>query len=662
MENSINRISSFETSSSGREIFSHHGVILIPSPANRDESSQSGLSVSSHNSREEDVQYGGILSIVSYNIGKYIEWKPSEESVVTECMEPEWAMVNTTTCRGRTLSESTDNSLTRIHTVRIPIEDLKSLMIYDRKTKLALFHKDKKEHKFFFEFQNADCFLSALRSVVKLKRSQEDKHVYFIIDDTNALIDPFSELNLFHENHRDTVWRYLNNFKKSPYETTLSTFSKFTEYLLYRSPEWRPIEEDVVHMFNRGPASIMPNTASSQDGEDGYHVVMEKTRPRASQLPPRVITPRGPPLTLSQWTNALDADGRVANEESVKKIIFEGGIIPSIRYEVWKFLLGYYPWKSTSTERHELRKNKVEEYFKMKLQWKSMSPEQEAKFADFRDRKNLIEKDVNRTDRTLPYFSGERNPHLTLLYDILMTYVMYNFDLGYVQGMSDLLSPILILMSNEVDAFWCFVGFMDKVYRNFDVDQSGMKKQLSQLHTLLTAVEPELAAYLDEHDSGNMFFCFRWLLVWFKREFVHNDIMTLWELLWTGLPCANFHLLICVAILDNEKKVLMESGSGFTEILKHINDLSLKISLDDVIMKATAIYNQLKTSTNLTTSTKRVIGLVVNENGAHSTSSDEDSVDDQERDITMPDNSATFSTSFDNDLDRNCEKGIMFHM
>lgn len=49
------------------------------------------------------------------------------------------------------------------------------------------------------------------------------------------------------------------------------------------------------------------------------------------------------------------------------------------------------------------------------------------------------------------------------LYDILMTYIMYNFDLGYVQGMSDLLSPILFLMDNEVDAFWCFVGFMDKV-------------------------------------------------------------------------------------------------------------------------------------------------------------------------------------------------------
>lgn len=70
---------------------------------------------------------------------------------------------------------------------------------------------------------------------------------------------------------------------------------------------------------------------------------------------------------------------------------------------------------------------------------------------------------MNRTDRTHPYYSGDNNPHLAQLYDILMTYVMYNFDLGYVQGMSDLLSPILCLMESEVDAFWCFVGFMDKV-------------------------------------------------------------------------------------------------------------------------------------------------------------------------------------------------------
>ena len=34
---------------------------------------------------------------------------------------------------------------------------------------------------------------------------------------------------------------------------------------------------------------------------------------------------------------------------------------------------------------------------------------------------------------------------------------------GYVQGMSDLLAPLLVVMENEVDTFWCFVGFMETV-------------------------------------------------------------------------------------------------------------------------------------------------------------------------------------------------------
>ena len=73
------------------------------------------------------------------------------------------------------------------------------------------------------------------------------------------------------------------------------------------------------------------------------------------------------------------------------------------------------------------------------------------------------DKDVLRTDRTNPYFEGDNNKNLEIMHDILMTYNMYNFDLGYVQGMSDLLAPLMVIFDNEVDAFWAFVGFMNKV-------------------------------------------------------------------------------------------------------------------------------------------------------------------------------------------------------
>ena len=46
-------------------------------------------------------------------------------------------------------------------------------------------------------------------------------------------------------------------------------------------------------------------------------------------------------------------------------------------------------------------------------------------------------------------------------------YTLRCFLAGYVQGMSDLLAPLLAVMENEVDTFWCFVGFMDTVVSRY---------------------------------------------------------------------------------------------------------------------------------------------------------------------------------------------------
>ena len=45
--------------------------------------------------------------------------------------------------------------------------------------------------------------------------------------------------------------------------------------------------------------------------------------------------------------------------------------------------------------------------------------------------------------------------------NILLNYATYNSEVGYNQGMSDLLAPVLAIVQDEVDAFWCFVGLME---------------------------------------------------------------------------------------------------------------------------------------------------------------------------------------------------------
>ena len=157
---------------------------------------------------------------------------------------------------------------------------------------------------------------------------------------------------------------------------------------------------------------------------------------------------------------SFDSNGRLIDVSRMKERIFRGGLESNaLRREVWKFLLNYFPWSSTHDERLDLAKQRELEYFAMKLQWRSMNEQQRQKNSLFRDRESLIgkifssstlthrlekmsdvmlysfspslsEKDVTRTDRTHEYFQGDNNVHLEVLHDVLMTYNMFNFDLG----------------------------------------------------------------------------------------------------------------------------------------------------------------------------------------------------------------------------------------
>ncbi|KAH0628898.1 hypothetical protein JD844_010525 [Phrynosoma platyrhinos] len=244
------------------------------------------------------------------------------------------------------------------------------------------------------------------------------------------------------------------------------------------------------------------------------------------------VKPFKPPLSDSEFHTFLNHEGQLTRPAELRLRIFHGGVEPSLRKVVWRYLLNVYPDGLTGQERMDYMKRKTREYEQLKGEWEARASPEDLDFI----RSNVL-KDVLRTDRTHPYYAGsDDNPHLTSLHDLLTTYAVTHPQISYCQGMSDIASPILAVMDNEAHAFICFCGIMKRLEGNFQVDGEVMSVKFSHLKLLLRHSDPEFYSYLLSRGADDLFFCYRWLLLELKREFAFEDALRMLEVTWSSFP------------------------------------------------------------------------------------------------------------------------------
>ena len=129
----------------------------------------------------------------------------------------------------------------------------------------------------------------------------------------------------------------------------------------------------------------------------------------------------------------------------------------------------------------------------MQAKFSAMRLEIDQKLAG--DSIKTIEKDVPRTDR-----KGDWN--IEWLHDILVTYAVFHPEVGYAQGMNDVLSMILAVMDHEADAYWCFTNYLATIQADFMA--KGMMDKLEALRDLLKFMDPEVYSHFEAIDAGDM--------------------------------------------------------------------------------------------------------------------------------------------------------------
>ncbi|KAG9019564.1 GTPase activating protein [Tulasnella sp. 427] len=371
--------------------------------------------------------------------------------------------------------------------------------------------------------------------------------------------------------------------------------------------KWARIVAEEGERSRQREAHTLPGTTGDEETSDlgVFELLAESSN---LQTPKPTRDPRHP-IDKVTWESWFDPSGKPTLEWlDFKKEVFRRGLAIDTKRKAWPFLLGVVPWSSNTAERDALWEDKRKTYETLKAQWKGV--DEVFNSPEMIEERHRIDVDCRRTDRTHPLFSlaetssgssiavsedvgahTQANKHVDTLSVILLTYHMFEKELGYVQGMSDLLSPLYVVCGgDEVESFWCFVAFMQRMKSNFLRDQSGMRRQLSTLQNLLSVMDPELYRHFEKAGALNLFFCYRWILILFKREFPFEDVVNFWECIWTDYYSTQFHLFVALAVLESHRDVILRYLVEFDEVLKYCNDLSMTIELDSTLAQAEVLF------------------------------------------------------------------------
>ncbi|EFI28384.1 GTPase-activating protein gyp7 [Coprinopsis cinerea okayama7 len=387
---------------------------------------------------------------------------------------------------------------------------------------------------------------------------------------------------------------------------------------------WARIVAEEGERARRLEAQALPSSSSLAE-ESSSLGVFELLHSTSNLPPPKTLRDPSHPVDEHTWESWFDGEGRPKiREEEMRREVFRRGISSkgTLRQKIWPFLLGVHEWDTTAAQREAAWKSKREIYQKTRDEWCGVPEVFDRQ--DVIEERHRIDVDCRRTDRNQPLFSapaeipttdlddekginrrystispnmndiGAQSPsneHVDRMAGILLTYNFYEKSFGYVQGMSDLCAPLYVVMAgDEAMTFWCFVHYMTRMKKNFLRDQSGMKQQLSTLQQLIGVMDPELFRHLEKTDGMNLFFCFRWVLIAFKREFPFDDVLRLWEVLWTDYYSTSFVLFVALAVLESHRDMILRYLVEFDEILKYCNELSMTIELDTTLAQAEVLF------------------------------------------------------------------------
>ena len=321
------------------------------------------------------------------------------------------------------------------------------------------------------------------------------------------------------------------------------------------------------------------------------------------------------PVTWEEFEALKGENGAIADFDGVRKRILENGLMDDkARFAVWPYLFGYYSAEMTLEEKQRNEKQKLLFYDHVRKQRSLHISIQDQHDVDYR----VIDNDMKRTAKE-GLFTENWSPAHQLASDVLVSYKIYDGDVGYVQGMNDLCTSLVNVFIDECteskaimkdgtvvslhDAeafiFWNFVGLMT-ITREKDLlsDMSANQQHIAdRVLEILGDGNAFLSNWFAIHQLESLRFMQSSLLLLFKRDFEIPTLLPMWDRVFSAeyphvfIQCLaasclfKIFPLICTANFCTVEDILTVYGGAFCEI-----------DTSDIIALAQHFYTKIRAS------------------------------------------------------------------
>uniref|UniRef100_A0A8C1ZKI1 Small G protein signaling modulator 1a n=1 Tax=Cyprinus carpio TaxID=7962 RepID=A0A8C1ZKI1_CYPCA len=196
-----------------------------------------------------------------------------------------------------------------------------------------------------------------------------------------------------------------------------------------------------------------------------------------------------------------------------------------------------------------------------------------------------IDKDVQRCDRNYWYFTPA---NLEKLRNIMCSYIWQHLEIGYVQGMCDLLAPLLVILDDEAMAFSCFTELMKRMNQNFP-HGGAMDTHFANMRSLIQILDAELFELMHQNgDYTHFYFCY---------QLVYDDVFAVWEVIWAAkcVSSSHFGLFIALALVEIYRDIILENNMDFTDIIKFFNEMAEHHNIKQILTLARDLVCRVQT-------------------------------------------------------------------